>query len=167
MPLVIESGSRTVMRVTTPPTGWTKDTTYNDYALRVTTGSIINRTTGENFSTVFKNYNNISVPAPGLSYSPVGSTTIDNTSMVSHRHTATRHPGATVSRKFGLDYQDAVGTRAPTSTSVASSNNPGGGGSHNHPIGTIDATGSIQESGVNSEINLDIKYVDTIIAVRN
>ena len=86
MALVIESGSRTVMKNTTTPTGWTKDTTYNDYALRVTTGSVINRTTGENFSTVFKNYNNISVPAPGLSYSPVNSTTIDNDSMASHKH---------------------------------------------------------------------------------
>lgn len=165
MPLVIESGSRTVMKMSTPPTGWTKDTTYNDYALRVTTGSVINRTTGESFSTVFKNYNNISVPAPGLSYSAVGSTLIDNAAMTTHNHTTFTHPGTLLTRRGGTGVTDVA--RTPAGAPVTFSNNPGGGGSHNHPIGTVAVTGSINEGGVNSEINLNIKYVDTIIAVRS
>ena len=165
MALVIESGSRTIMKMTTPPTGWTKDTTYDNYALRVTTGSVINRTTGESFSTVFKNYNSIGVPAPGLSYSAVDATVIDNAAMTTHNHTTITHPTALVTRRPGAGVTS--GAKTPAGAPVTFSNNPGGGGSHTHPIGTVAVTGSINQSGVNSEINLNIKYVDTIIAVRS
>jgi hypothetical protein len=162
MALVIPSGSRTVMKMTTPPTGWTKDTTYDNYALRVTTGSVVNRTTGESFSTVFKNYNSISVPGP-ITYSAVNSTTIDNASLVSHRHLGINHPGATSTRRGGGS-EDAVGAAAGPPITYT----PAGSGSgHTHPIGTVAVTGTINQGGVNSEINLNIKYVDTIIAVRS
>ena len=148
--------------MTTPPTGWTKDTTYNDYALRVTTGSVVDRTTGEFFSTVFKNYNSISVPGP-ITYSAVNSTTIDLNSMTSHRHLGINHPGTTVSRK-GNGNVGAAGAPAGAPVTFGTA---GAGASHTHPIGTVAVTGSINESGVNSEINLNIKYVDTIIAIRS
>ena len=151
--------------MTTPPTGWTKDTTYDNYALRVTTGSVINRTTGESFSTVFKNYNSIGVPAPGLSYSAVNATVIDDAAMTTHNHTTITHPSALLTRRGGAGNTNVA--RTPAGAPVTFSNNPGGGGSHTHPIGTVAVTGSINQSGVNSEINLNIKYVDTIIAVRS
>jgi hypothetical protein len=153
------------MKMTTPPTGWTKDTTYDNYALRVTTGSVINRTTGESFSTVFKNYNSIGVPAPGLSYSAVNATVIDDAAMTTHNHTTITHPSALLTRRGGAGNTNVA--RTPAGAPVTFSNNPGGGGSHTHPIGTVAVTGSINQSGVNSEINLNIKYVDTIIAVRS
>jgi len=162
MALVIPSGSRTIMKMTTPPTGWTKDTTYNDYALRVTTGVIVNRTTGESFSTVFKNYNSISVPGP-ITYSAVNATTIGLTSMTSHRHLGINHPGTTATRR-GASTQD--GAAAPAAAPVTFGT-AGSGASHTHPIGTVAVTGNINQGGVNSEINLNIKYVDTIIAVRS
>ena len=147
--------------MTTPPTGWTKDTTYNDYALRVTTGSVVNRTTGESFSTVFKNYNSISVPGP-ITYSAVNATTIDLTSMTSHRHLGINHPGATSTRRGG-----SSGQAAGAPASAPTFGTAGSGVSHTHPIGTVAVTGTINQGGVNSEINLNIKYVDTIIAVRS
>lgn len=147
--------------MTTPPTGWTKDTTYDDYALRVTTGSSVNRTTGESFSTVFKNYNNISVPGP-ITYSAVNATTITEATMVAHRHLGINHPGSTSTRRGG-----GTGTGAGAPGAATTYGTAGSGASHTHPIGTVAVTGSINESGVNSEINLNIKYVDTIIAVRS
>lgn len=168
MSLVIESGSRTIMKMTTPPTGWTKDSSFNDYSLRVVTGSVVNRTTGESFSTVFKNYADIVVTGPVAA--SVDATTISTSTMTAHQHFA-RHLGVTGSptpayspRRGGTGSLTGGG---PINTSVQLLNNPGGGGSHSHPVGTLGVTGAINQGGVNASINLNIKYVDTIIAIRS
>lgn len=51
----IPSGTRMLFQQTAAPVGWTKDTTanLNDTALRVVTGTVGNRTTGDAFSTSF------------------------------------------------------------------------------------------------------------------
>lgn len=173
MALVIESGSRTIMRMTTPPTGWTKDTSFNDYALRVTTGSVVNRTTGESFSTVFKNYTNISVSGP-ITYS-VGATTITSTTMVSHAHIGRTAPTPALptlqlGRRSGSPgtFANVPGLATAAGASAVNINSPvSGGASHTHSIGTLALTGSIQLSGSPVSINLAVKYVDTIIAIRN
>jgi hypothetical protein len=53
--LIAPATTRMVFQQTAAPTGWTKETgaTYNDVALRVTTGTVASNTTGDTFSSVF------------------------------------------------------------------------------------------------------------------
>lgn len=162
MALVIESGSRTIMRMTTPPTGWTKDTSYNDYALRVTTGSVTNRTVGQAFSTVFKNYTNLTCTGP-VTFSVQG-TTLDNTTTPVHVHFA-RTVATTGSRRSGPTVTPMAGPGQPTGVVQPT----GSSAAHIHPSGTLaSAPGSpITQGGSPVSVDLAIKYVDVIIAVRN
>ena len=149
--------------MTTPPTGWTKDTSFNDYALRVTTGSATNRTVGQTFSTVFKNYTNLTCTGP-VSF-VVSPTTLDNIFTPTHAHFAISR-AATANRRTGTP-SPAVpaagpaqpGTEGPAGLSTA----------HVHPTGTLAvAPGSnITQGGSPVSVNLAIKYVDVIIAVRS
>jgi len=50
---VLPAATKAVFRQTAAPTNWTKDTTYNDAAFRVTSGTISQVTGGDAFSTVF------------------------------------------------------------------------------------------------------------------
>jgi hypothetical protein len=163
MSLVIPSTSRTIMKMTTPPTGWTKDTSFNDYALRVTTGSVVNRTTGHSYSTVFKNYTNISCSGP-ISFS-VGATSLSNTQMPNHIHFAVTHPATPVNRRSGSS-QPAAALAIASFTNVVTQ---GLSAAHIHPNGTVALQPGtfINESGTPSSISLEVRYVDAIVAVRN
>lgn len=163
MSLVIPSTSRTVMKMTTPPTGWTKDTSFNEYCLRVVTGSVVNRTTGHGFSTVFKQYTNIACSGP-VSFSG-GATSLSNTQMPDHIHFAVTHPATPVNRR-------ATPAQPAAALSISAFNevSPQGlSAAHIHPLGTLSVQpGSvINENGVPSSINLQVRYADVIVAVRS
>lgn len=163
MALIIETGSRTIMQMTTPPTGWTKDTSFNEYALRVTTGSVINRTSGHAFTTVFKTYNDLTCTGP-VTFT-VNSTTIDNTFNPTHVHFV--RTGATFANRrtnpTPVNPQGAGNNQAGTSDSTGLSTG------HNHPNGTLAlaSPSALNQSGSPVSINLNLKYVDVIIAVRS
>ena len=163
MALVIESGSRTIMKMTTPPTGWTKDTSFDNYALRVTTSSVVNRTVGQAFSTVFKSYNNLTCTGP-VSF-VVSPTTLDSIFTPVHSHFA-RTRSATANRRTGTPSPaiPAAGPAQPGTEGTA-----GLSTAHVHPTGTLAtaAGSSITQGGSPVSVNLNIKYVDVIIAVRN
>ena len=169
MALIIESGSRTVMKMTTPPTGWTKDTSFNDYALRVTTGSIANRTSGLNFSTVFKNYTNLTCTGP-VSFT-VNPTTLTSTQTALHTH-AMGQGNVTTQPSFRTAGNP---TQSPPTVVAAGVATPGqfapegGGGSHTHPTGTqtVSPGSPITQGGSPVSVDLSIKYVDVIIAIRS
>jgi hypothetical protein len=169
----------------TAPTGWTKDTTasFNNSALRVVTGSIVNGGTMD-FTTAF---------ASRAMSGTVAGTTLTTGQLPSHNHTATvtdpththtnyvtdpTHTHNMVARAMninhdgsfegeyppgsgnlgGLIYNSATGITvgtyaAATGISVAIGNN-GSGSSHNHGL-TMD------------NLDLAVKYTDAIIAVKN
>ena len=147
--------------MTTPPVGWTKDTSYNDYALRVTTGAASAQAFGFAFSTIFKNYTNLVCTGP--TQTAIGSTTLDNTRIPVHRHGAFTHPGATVVR------QGAGNTFSVTTPQPATTSSVGGTAGHTHPVGTVEVglNSPITQAGTPASINLNVKYVDTIIVTRN
>lgn len=171
MSLEIVSGSRTIMVMTTPPTGWTKDTSFNDYALRVVTGSVVNRTVGEAFSTVFKNYTH-SVPGP-VTYT-VNATTLTAAQMATHLHIgrtaptpiapllANRGPASAPTSPTFSTVVASAGTPVPPSPTINIDSPTAGGGSHTHPSGSVTLNGTIS-----GNINLAVKYIDCIIAVRS
>jgi hypothetical protein len=99
---------------TTAPTGWTKQTTHDNKALRVVSGSASSGGSVA-FTTAFA--------SQGVS-GTVGSTTLTTAQMPSHNHTLLRISGCGSNiGSFGLG--ELFDTFATTSST-------GGGGSHNH-----------------------------------
>ena len=113
-------GTKMMFVQTAAPTGWTKDTTHDNKALRVVSGTA---STGGSvaFTTAF---------ASGLS---AGSTTLTTAQMPSHNHASdsqlwfgTRWTPSYTSSPIGADV--TIGHKAATISSNGSSN------SHNHTI---------------------------------
>ena len=135
------SGTAVIFAQTAAPTGWTKVTTYNDYALRVVNGTA---STGGSvaFSTAFA--------SQGVS-GTVGNTTITTTTMPSHAHQEQSY----TSTKGGLRITNTgTGSTTATTTNMPTTANNGSDGAHAHSF-----------SG--TAINLAVQYVDVIIATKN
>lgn len=151
---IIPSGTLMTFQQTSSPTGFTKVTTYNDYAMRIVSGSVANKTDGVAFTTAFT-----SQSVSGT----VGSTTLDTSMIPSHNHvfrwrfdppvTGSRYdnyPGGELSRA-GMNPSGSYDCSTPAGTAVVPT---GGGGSHNHSF-----------SG--SSMNLAVNYIDFILAQAN
>lgn len=105
----IPSGTLMLFQQTSAPTGWTKQTTHNDKALRVVSGTAGSGGTSA-FTTVFTNQ------TPTVS---VGATTLSTAQMPSHNHTY----------YSGFGYSDGGGGNGGGALGTSST---GGGGSHTH-----------------------------------
>ena len=127
---------------TAAPTGWTKQTTHDNKALRVVTGSASSGGTSS-FTTVFTNQTP-TITTSGLS---AGATTLTTAQMPSHTHTYLL--GGSGGGGYPLG-----GNAAATQTSGST----GGGGSHDH---------TISGSATSSAITLNVQYVDLIIASKD
>ena len=144
------TGTSMLFRQTAAPTGWTKVTTYNDYALRIVSGAA---STGGSvaFTTAFASQTpagSVSVNTSGLS---AGATTLTTAQIPSHTHT-TGYAGTSGGGNPGLSGE---GGGAPTTVTGST----GGGGSHTHTV-----SGSATGSFTGTAINLAVQYVDMIIA---
>lgn len=143
LPQEFESGTRILFQQTAAPTGWTKDTTHNDKALRVVNG-IASSGGSVAFTSAFT--------SQAVSGS-VGSTTLTTNEIPSHSHLIANWnavKGGTLARQTGM-------SNTTNSTALASNtttNTTGGGGSHNHSFSA-------------NAINLAVQYVDVIIATKN
>lgn len=136
------SGTLMLFQQTAAPTGWTKQTTHNDKALRVVSGSASSGGSVA-FTTAFA-----SQSVSGT----VGSTTLTTTQIPSHSHGV---PAITGTDGGGNDSGIAgYNNVAVTNTNTFSTNAAGSGGSHNHTF-----------SG--TAINLAVSYVDLIIASKD
>jgi hypothetical protein len=137
----VPSGTLMLFQQTSAPSGWTKQTTHNDKALRVVTGAASSGGSST-FSTVFTNQ----TPTITTSSLGVGATTLTTAMIPSHNHT-----GATYSQG-ALAFEGGPGG-ADTGTGFT-----GGGGSHTH---------SVTGSATSSAITLNVQYVDLIIASKD
>ena len=144
---------------TTAPTGWTKDTSLNNRALRLVSGTV-----GNGGSTSFADAFNASRVTSGGS---VSNHTLTTTQLAAHFHNVwtrnesaidgSRSSGSLSNQPQGNWYTAGSGYRqvhiggnhyAPTSS------NTGGGQSHNHGF-------------TNPSFNLNVLYTDVIIAQKN
>ena len=144
------TGTSMLFRQTAAPTGWTKVTSFNDYALRIVSGAA---STGGSvaFTTAFASQTpagSVSVNTSGLS---AGATTLTTAQIPSHTHT-TGYAGTSGGGNPGLSGE---GGGAPTTVTGST----GGGGSHTHTV-----SGSATGSFTGTAINLAVQYVDMIIA---
>lgn len=138
------TGTLMLFQQTAAPTGWTKQTTHNNKALRVVSGTASSGGTSS-FSTVFTDQTPIINPS-GLSAS---ATTLSESQMPSHTH------GYTSTTTFVNQGDNGDNWGYPIGATTGAT---GGGGSHTHSItGTVTA----------SAITLNVQYVDLIIASKN
>ena len=150
------SGTSMLFAQSSAPTGWTKDTTHNNKALRIVNGSA-----GSGGSNAFTSVFNSSV---GTSGGSVHGHTLNTNQIPSHNHSS---PSVGVSFKVRGAYAgDQTYTRvarmnrygpsndvdqSDVTVTVGSIGNTGGNQSHSHGF-------------TNPSFNLNVAYVDVIIA---
>lgn len=132
------SGTRVLFAQTAAPTGWTKDTTHNNKALRVVSGTAGSGGTVD-FTTAFK-----SQAVSGT----VGNTTLTEAQIPWHAHPVNNQNTTSYSVPGGSFYGLITGQTG------AWTGGAGGGQGHNHTF-----TGT--------SINLAVQYVDAIIATKD
>ena len=108
------AGTKLLFAQTAAPTGWTKDTTHDNKALRVVSGTASSGGTVA-FTTAFASQ----TPA-----GTVGSTTLAESQIPSHTHQA-GGGGVSAASKTGNTYRTTAASGVATSAT-------GGSGSHNH-----------------------------------
>lgn len=143
------SGTRMTFNQTNAPTGWTKDTSTNNAAFRLVSGSV---SSGGNvdFTTAFSSSTAVTVSSISGS---AGATTLSTPQIPSHSHAISREtlsPGPA-----GIQ---AGGIQGPGNQFIQNTENTGGGGSHTHPFSFNSGSGTV---------DLAVKYVDLIIAQKN
>lgn len=142
------------------PTGWTKQTNFNDVAVRVVSGAGGNVGGSLAFSSVFTSLpvtGSVNVSGVGVS-GTVGSTVISVAQLASHTHTV-RARGAPGPNTFqGQTNPGEVGQGV---TSNASGSSVG----HSHSFSGATAGGSATFTG--NPLNLAVRYVDCIICTKN
>lgn len=148
----------------TTPVGWTKQTAYNDYAIRVVSG-IPSSGGSSNFSTIFSSQAALN-PVSGSWPASVGTTTITTETMQSHAHPGSRSGGTPTTGRISTPYYNPL---VPSTASVIggavygtpnypyTSDSTGSGGGHAH-------TATITDISVSSTVNLSIKYMDVLLA---
>lgn len=186
----IPSGTRMLFQQTAAPTGWTKDTTQNNKALRIVSGTVGSGGSVD-FTAAFASKAVAGTISSTTATGTVGNTTLSITQIPSHTHGPGTLSGTT----------SYVGDHTHTYTAFASQGNADGGGSivgawagtqqysttpagaHSHTV-TISSgvTGSAGSGGSHTHtftgtahshtftgtaINLAVKYVDVIIAERD
>ena len=161
------SGTNVLFRQATPPTGWSKVTTYTDHALRIVSG-----TPGSGgsvgFSSLFTGSQSVTVSSATVS-GTVGSTTLSTAQIASHSHWIS---GASIddfnftgTGSNGQDYGLVADAGSYTSYDQNHSFGrynlaQGGGGSHNHSFGS----GSLSGNGT---LGMAVNYVDVVICSKN
>jgi hypothetical protein len=153
VPESFDSGTVMLFAQTAAPTGWTKDTSnFNNSGLRIVTGTA-SSVGSVDFTTAFASQ----TPTGSVSVSgSAGNTTLSTPQIPSHSHPFPVHR----SQINGI-IRVAGGAEAIYATGTLTTNNTGGGGSHNHPLTISSATFS------GNAINLAVKYVDVIRATKN
>jgi hypothetical protein len=167
--ITFASGTSMLFRQTAAPTGWTKNTSFDNHCLKVETGTATSGGTVD-FSTF-------------LADVLTGSTAISEAQMPSHTHTGPSHTHTGTTDSDGShnhNYKVATGDSSSGAIQNATNNGAFGatygllqaGGAHTHTFTTAgDGTGATgskgSDSGHTHSLAQDIKYVDIIIAEKD
>lgn len=135
------SGTRMLFQQSAAPTGWTKDATHNNKALRLVSGSVVNGGSVD-FTTAFT--------LQGVA-GTVGNTTLTEAQIPAHTHVVSM---TTSGRATGSSGGREVTNPGSAPNFDVTSNSTGGGGAHTHTFAGTD-------------INLAVAYVDLILAQKD
>jgi hypothetical protein len=146
-------GCRMLFQQSAAPSGWTKvtDTAYDNVALRLVTGSVANRTSGKKFTTCMATGRASTNTAAG---GTVGNTTLSVAQLARHSHTVANVPNTW---RHMVDGDDA-GFQGIQSFATKTSSTTGSSSAHNH---------SFSGASHGHRLDLDINFIDCIVAVRN
>ena len=163
------AGTKMLFKQSSAPTGWVKDTTDDNAAIRVVSGSVSSG--GSNgFSNSFNTAFTISGTSGGsgtlsTSASTTGSTTLSINQIPAHSHTIT-------DRLTKEDNNYSVGsTRALRENSVdlgsytLTTDNAGGGQGHTHSIPSLSIPSHTHS--FSDTHNFNVKYVDVIVCTKS
>lgn len=140
----VPSGTRMPFNQTAAPTGWTKDTTFNDSIMRVVSGAVSN-----GGSTAFSTFNG---------QTATGAYTLTVADMPNHGHSTAEYGGTW---KQGIGSISSLSTNA-SETTVTSVTNKGG-----TALPSMNSAIPVGGSGAHSHgIATSIKYNDFIIATK-
>ena len=154
------SGTKMVFYQISPPTGWTKDTSNNDKALRVVSGA--GGGTGGTHG--------LSSPPSTAHTHDLGNhthTVVDPTTG-SHTLTIAEIPAHTHTCYYGTG-PTAGGGGEPAGNSMTNTGSTGGGGGHTHPGGgtVTSSIPSTNTSGSSSPTAFAPQYIDVIVAIKD
>ena len=157
------SGTKMLFQQTSAPTGWTKDTTHDNKALRVVTG-----TASSGGSNTFSGVFNSNVAVSGTSNT---STVTISGSTAGHVLTQAQLPDYTLVPDQKAKTEDKGPLNRGSSSGGGASYElldiPSGGSdqAHSHGAGTL--AGDAHSHTYTSNLNLDVQYVDLIIASKD
>lgn len=120
IPLPFPIGTAMLFIQASAPVGWTKSTSYNDYALRIVSGSGGSTGGSVAFTTAFANTN-------------VGATTLSTSQLAAHAHQISPSTAGTFYNTFTI-LTSSLFTSGLGTGSLAGTNNTGGGNSHTHSV---------------------------------
>ena len=156
------SGTRMLFQQTAAPTGWTKDTTNDDKALRVVSGTVGSGGTNA--------LSSLDATAVGTVSSSISGSTASHILTVSQipSHTHSGSVNLRTNWEAGYSGLSPIGTGSARYDGTGSSpsfttNAAGSGGGHSHGVGTLAVTSAF--TGTPNQ--LDIAYVDVIVAQKN
>lgn len=184
------SGTKLLFQQTSAPTGWTKDTSNNDKALRVVSGTASTGGTTA-FSTVFASrtpagtLSNTTVTgntSATTSTGTVGDTTLTSAQIPAHQHFAASTGGGTGAALSASNYVDYAkdyssnmnytlyGTT--TAATIGLTSSTGGGGSHTHTLTMNSHTHTLSADAhthtfTGTAMDFAVQYVDVIIATKD
>ena len=166
----VPSGTKQLFVQTAAPTGWTKDTTHNDKALRVVSGAA-----SSGGSVAFETAFASKTPTGSVTITSVtgsaGNTTLSTPQIPSHNHAGigstgfVNSPPAPVNGVGRVSYTIGMYNMVVPGSGIQINNTGarGGGGSHNHPFSFSSGAGTFSGNA----IDLDVSYVDVIIATKD
>jgi hypothetical protein len=158
IPDFIAGGSLVTFQQTSAPTSWTKQTTHDNKALRVVSGTA---TPGGStaFTTVFASRTPAGSVSVSVSGGSVGDTTLTTPQIPSHTHNYTRKDINPVPNNGFL----AAGSTRSSINSTVATVSSGGNGAHSHPFTVGTASGTFSGSA----LDFAVAYVDVIICSKN
>lgn len=150
---LIPTGTKMLFQQTAAPTGWTKDTTHDNKALRVVTGTASSGGTTD-FTSVFASRTIVEANLPAHTHGPGTLAGTTNTTG-NHAHTY-GNSGNNIAGGSGNSVNDASFSGS-FSTSAA--------GSHSHTVAI--SSGSTSSAGSGTGMDFAVQYVDLIIATKD
>lgn len=159
---IIPSGTRLLFQQTAAPTGWTKDTTHNDKALRVVSGAASSGGTVA-FSTAFANRTVSGNVDNFTATGTVGDTALTIAQMPSHDHAQQYMSAGSGTVSYAVTGTGTSGLKntTPVSGGINTQSN-GGGSTHTHTF-----TGTAHNHSFSATLDMAVQYVDLIIATKN
>jgi hypothetical protein len=168
---VFPTGTKMLFQQTSAPTGWTKDATHNDKALRVVSGSVSSGGTVD-FSTAFASRGFSGSTSSETVTGTVGSHALTIAQIPSHSHYVASGGGGTTGALSGSNYVDFNVNYSTNNNYILNGTSVGADRGLASYIGSNEGhthtfSGGAHAHSFSGAIDMAVKYVDLIIATKN